>query len=265
MSLSDDNKLAYLILAIAVFLYEVYGVAHLLVASKIEFYWAYVVTGVACLAVGRVLLQKYGNGVMFIISSLFVMVNTYILSNAHLYTDHDLIFSMVLMFGILEFGWLMTPVLVTVLYSCCTVFTIFSVKSATATSHFTIYALVPLVILIVWKGVNTHFQHRAYKDQLQLARFRAFQATVVRLNHEFNNIGAIILGFLDVLKNEHASEKEIDRLSFSLNRFLKIIKQIKRTNHYQEEHYGLSAKMVSLNPEVREDEPKSISENSNIS
>lgn len=109
----------------------------------------------------------------------------------------------------------------------------------------------PLVLLVVWKSlVNLSFGH-ALEKRLKRNQLEAFQATVVTLNHEFNNVAAVTDGLLKKIhdqKNQavNLEPSDLAMLDRNLKRLVQLIKRFRGLKAYEEIEYVGAVKMVEL-------------------
>jgi len=109
----------------------------------------------------------------------------------------------------------------------------------------------PLVLLVAWKSlVNLSFG-RALEAKLKRNQLEAFQATVVTLNHEFNNVAAVTDGILKKVHHQKMQAvtlepADVEMLDRNLKRLVQLIKRFRGLKAYEEIEYVGAVKMVEL-------------------
>lgn len=111
----------------------------------------------------------------------------------------------------------------------------------------------PVILLLIWKYILGEQLGRIISIREQERQFQAFRATVVSLNHEFNNVigiceAAIGKGALSAL-----TEEETQLLKRNMRRLVDLIKRLRKVERYEELEYFEGRKMVHI-PELKEKE-----------
>ena len=125
---------------------------------------------------------------------------------------------------------------------------------------FVLLVLGPVLLLLIWK-VFLNWQLRLMLEkQIKARQFEAFRATVVTLNHEFNNVAAICDVVIAKIRTELAGEpqakaEDLTMLERNLKRLVVLIKQLRGLKSYSEVVYQGDVKMVDLSS----DPPKDLS------
>jgi hypothetical protein len=252
MDHSKKDLTAYYALIVGVFFYEIYGVAHLLHKENLSsFFLNYFLTGVVCLTVGYLLQDKYNASVMLVFSSLLALANTFYASITGGYSDSDLLFSMALMFGVVDFCWLMTRVYALSIFFFSMLFALSSFWAVRENTQFDILMTVPFLTLFFWRSFMAFFQNKAYQAEVRFEQFNSFRATIATLNHEFANISAIVIANITIIKRAEISPdliKKFETLENALQKFIKTINDFKKTEQYNlDREIGGTVKMVKIN------------------
>lgn len=249
-----NEKLIYIALVVATFLYAIYGVAHTLYSQEMFLLKYHFLASAFCI-IGGYLIQKYfGSIYMIFLASICVLATTFYVSSYSVYNDHDLVFAMALMFGIMEFTWMLPQWAAFINFGICLVYSVLCFYAVSANTTLTYFAIIPFSTLFSWKVFTAYFQHKAYQGQLSYEKFKVFQATMLRFNHEFNNIGMIILGKIKILekkKDSDISEKDFTNLKISMERFLYVIKQARELETFQTEKYSENSEMLKMDTVIK--------------
>lgn len=109
----------------------------------------------------------------------------------------------------------------------------------------------PMILLLAWKVLVNFYFGQVLEAQLKAKQLQAFRATVVTLNHEFNNVAAIVAGLLHKINPERAhqisiEESDLAMLDRNLHRLVRLIKQFRSLKAYEEIEYLGEVKMVEL-------------------
>lgn len=242
----DKVDVAFTMLAIAVVLYMCHGIIQLMIVSSVSMWWVPTLAGILCLAVGYPALKFINEDAMAISGAFFVTISTYYISNIGGFSFVDLLFCLGLGLGILEFAWFLSGVGITLLYGLVGTFLANVCYSMSEHSFFDVEIFIPILIPFIWKGINTYVHTKVLKENIRHEKLMAFRATVVRLKHEFNNVGAIILGTSEIINEIGISEKLLTRLTTSLKRFMEVIKSIESTDTFEVEPYTSEEDMVVI-------------------
>lgn len=109
----------------------------------------------------------------------------------------------------------------------------------------------PLLLLLAWKfGLYCHVRvNQAEREQQR--QQEAFRATVVTLNHEFNNLSAICQPLLQRIRGGPGAfeSDELDMLDRNLRRLVKAVKSLRSVKRYEEVAYVGETKMVRIEEE----------------
>jgi hypothetical protein len=116
------------------------------------------------------------------------------------------------------------------------------------------YVIGPVLVLLAWKiSLYVHVRE-SQAERERLRQLEAFRATVVTLNHEFNNVSAICQPLLQKLRSLEGGAASMDEADFemlerNLARLVKSIKGLRKIERYEEVVYVGDTKMVSLDAE----------------
>lgn len=105
----------------------------------------------------------------------------------------------------------------------------------------------PDVILI---KVQAMIRLKMLRDEVvSLREFSAAKSTIATLNHEFNNVVGICIGYLSRLEKLDIDPETLNRikpLSKALNRMITLIKKITNITSYKEKEYVEGVSMLDL-------------------
>lgn len=109
----------------------------------------------------------------------------------------------------------------------------------------------PVLVLFLWKLLLFVRFRESQAVREKTRQMEAFRATVVTLNHEFNNVSAICQTLLRKIRASAAPEliteaEDFDMLERNLERMVKSIKALRKIESYEEVVYVGSTKMVDL-------------------
>lgn len=109
----------------------------------------------------------------------------------------------------------------------------------------------PVVVVFLWKVLLFVRFRESQALREKTRQMEAFRATVVTLNHEFNNVSAICQTLLRKIRGSAApavitEAEDLDMLERNLERMVKSIKALRKIESYEEVVYVGSTKMVDL-------------------
>lgn len=113
------------------------------------------------------------------------------------------------------------------------------------------YIVGTVLILLAWKFMINTRMKRSFDEKVKTRQLEAFRATVVTLNHEFNNLAAICQSVMYKLRADAGSgkavaESDLAMLERNLNRLVSLIKKLRELESYEEVTYVGSVKMLEL-------------------
>jgi hypothetical protein len=112
----------------------------------------------------------------------------------------------------------------------------------------------PVILLLIWKFLLGDQLAKIIAHRVEARQLDAFKATVVSLNHEFNNVVAICEATLSKGKIEgNFSAEDSDVLQRNLRRLVDLVKRLRKVERYEELDYFEGRKMVHI-PELSEKE-----------
>jgi DNA-binding response OmpR family regulator len=93
-----------------------------------------------------------------------------------------------------------------------------------------------------------------HKEVIKFKQLAAMDSMVVTLNHEFNNVVAILNGKLSLFRKtlDESKKENVEPLRKSLARLVSLIKKVKSIKEYREVEYSGDTKMIDLHSEDEE-------------
>lgn len=111
----------------------------------------------------------------------------------------------------------------------------------------------PVILLLVWKYLLGEQLGRIVSRREQERQLQAFRATVVSLNHEFNNVIGICEAAIGKGALSSLTEEDTQLLKRNMRRLVDLIKRLRKVERYEELEYFEGRKMVHI-PELEEKE-----------
>jgi hypothetical protein len=116
-----------------------------------------------------------------------------------------------------------------------------------------LWVTAPVILLLLWKYLLREQLEKIIASQQQERQFQAFQATVVSLNHEFNNVVGICEAAISKGAWQKFTEEDAQLLKRNLRRLVDLIKRLRNVERYEELEYFEGRKMLHI-PELSEKE-----------
>lgn len=248
--MNQKNRYLFLAQIIATVLYGLYGSIYLISTGKGSLWWAYAGSGLFSLLLGYLLLEKFNFPALAIVSSIFILLlNTHLVASTGPFTDLEMLFSVVLLFGTMEFTSLLERPYAFLIFGICIVFSIITFSKVAPLTSLDSVLLFPFYLLFIWRTVACYFHRKAFEAQLKLGKMNAYKSTIITLNHEFNNVGMILISrfkLAEKLCSCKLNSKNLEALSKVLKRFTGLINELDANELFEEEQYLKEAKMVKI-------------------
>ncbi len=116
-----------------------------------------------------------------------------------------------------------------------------------------LWVTAPVILLLLWKYLLAEQLGKIIAQRVQERQLQAFQATVVSLNHEFNNVVGICEATISKGPWQNFTEEDSQILKRNLRRLVDLIKRLRSVERYEELEYIEGRKMLRI-PELSEKE-----------
>lgn len=232
-------------------LYTCFGIFHCIVTQRNEYIPYYLITSSSLVLLGYLYKKSVKFKVevparVFNLTTFIVILNSLYISIQGGFTVSDWICILILIFGTIQFSWLMPRRYFALLFTIAMVFLLMMMVSPIFETQLSKLLYIPVFCFVTWQAINTKFQNDALKAQVEFEKLTAFKATVTGLNHNFNNLSGIILTCINRRKKSNDLDEVESVLHTNLKKLLKLINKVSNLTDYKEETYIGDSKMVSL-------------------